>query len=93
MLKNKKVQVAVNGVFGLGMLAVATLGTTSVRADDLTLCWAAWDPANAPVELSKDFEKQSGHNMSFEFVHFESRLHSDHCCGFVRSVCNPAVCR
>ncbi|MDA8664408.1 ABC transporter substrate-binding protein [Litoricolaceae bacterium] len=37
-------------------------------ADDLTLCWASWDPANALVELSKDFEKESGHKMSFEFV-------------------------
>lgn len=37
-------------------------------ADDLTLCWASWDPANALVELSKDFEKESGHRMSFEFV-------------------------
>ena len=37
-------------------------------ADDLTLCWASWYPANALVELSKDFEKESGHKMSFEFV-------------------------
>lgn len=37
-------------------------------ADDLTLCWASWDPANALVELSKDFEAESGHKMSFEFV-------------------------
>ena len=37
-------------------------------ADDLTLCWASWDPANALVELSKDFEKESCHKMSFEFV-------------------------
>lgn len=37
-------------------------------ADDLTLCWASWDPANALVELSKDFEKESGHKMSFQFV-------------------------
>ena len=42
--------------------------TTKASAADLTLCWAAWDPANALVELSKEFEKQSGHNMSFEFV-------------------------
>ena len=41
---------------------------TGAKADDLTLCWAAWDPANALIELSKDFEEQSGHNMSFEFV-------------------------
>jgi multiple sugar transport system substrate-binding protein len=40
----------------------------SAQAADLTLCWAAWDPANALVELSKQFEGQSGHNMSFEFV-------------------------
>jgi multiple sugar transport system substrate-binding protein len=44
------------------------LGTVSAKADDLTLCWAAWDPANALVELSKDFEAKSGHKMSFEFV-------------------------
>ena len=45
----------------------ATLAPTA-HADDLTLCWAAWDPANALIELSKDFEGKSGHNMSFEFV-------------------------
>ena len=41
---------------------------SSVQAEELTLCWAAWDPANALTELSKDFEQQSGHKMSFEFV-------------------------
>ncbi|MEQ9458888.1 MAG: ABC transporter substrate-binding protein [Alphaproteobacteria bacterium] len=48
----------------------AAMGASSggAQAADLTLCWAAWDPANALVELSKDFEAQSGHNMSFEFV-------------------------
>ena len=50
--------------------AVAALlaAAGAARADDLTLCWAAWDPANALVELSKDFEAQTGHVMSFEFV-------------------------
>ena len=24
----------------------------AAQAEDLTLCWAAWDPANALVELS-----------------------------------------
>ena len=43
-------------------------GVSSAKADDLTLCWAAWDPANALIELSKDFETKSGHKMSFEFV-------------------------
>ena len=43
-------------------------GSNIVQAADLTLCWASWDPANALVELSKDFEQSSGHNMNFEFV-------------------------
>ena len=47
---------------------VAGSAATSAAAEDLTLCWAAWDPANALIELSKDFEAESGHSMSFEFV-------------------------
>ena len=50
----------------LAALGLAAAG--SAQADDLTLCWAAWDPANALVELSKDFESESGHDVSFEFV-------------------------
>ncbi|MEP5732237.1 MAG: ABC transporter substrate-binding protein [Sulfitobacter sp.] len=50
----------------------ATGLSTAAQAEDLTLCWAAWDPANALIELSKDFEEQSGHNMSFEFVPWPS---------------------
>src|SRR6185295_1254406 len=34
----------------------------------LTLCWAAWDPANALVELSKDFTAKTGIAMKYEFV-------------------------
>ena len=52
----------------LAATALAALGAGAAQAEDLTLCWAAWDPANALVELSKDFEAQSGHTMSFEFV-------------------------
>ena len=40
----------------------------AAHAEDLTLCWAAWDPANALVELSKDYEAKSGNKMNFEFV-------------------------
>ena len=32
------------------------------QAAELTFCWAAWDPANALVELSKDFEAQIRHS-------------------------------
>jgi multiple sugar transport system substrate-binding protein len=48
--------------------AVALVAGTAAKAEDLTLCWAAWDPANALVELSKDFEAKSGHKMNFEFT-------------------------
>ena len=43
-------------------------GAGSARAADLTLCWAAWDPANALVELSKDFTAKTGIGMKYEFV-------------------------
>lgn len=48
----------------LGLMAFGGMA----QAADLTLCWAAWDPANALIELSKDFEAESGNNMSYEFV-------------------------
>jgi multiple sugar transport system substrate-binding protein len=48
--------------------AASGCAATAAQADELTLCWAAWDPANALIELSKDFEEQTGHDMSFEFV-------------------------
>ena len=58
---------------GLAALAAAvalTFGGTAAQAQDktITLCWAAWDPANALVELSKDFTAKSGVKMKFEFV-------------------------
>ena len=52
----------------LSVATAAAMHAPAAQADDLTLCWAAWDPANALIELSKDFESKSGHNMSFEFV-------------------------
>jgi multiple sugar transport system substrate-binding protein len=52
----------------LASAAAIALTAAAAQAEDLTLCWAAWDPANALIELSKEFEAQSGHTMSFEFV-------------------------
>jgi len=51
-------------------LAALSLGAPSAFAQGktLTLCWAAWDPANALVELSKDFTAKTKINMKFEFV-------------------------
>ena len=50
--------------------ATVALGAAAapVHAKDLTLCWAAWDPANALVELSKDFTAKTGIPMKFEFA-------------------------
>jgi multiple sugar transport system substrate-binding protein len=50
--------------------AALALGSAAAHAEDktITLCWAAWDPANALVELSKDFTAKSGIKMKFEFV-------------------------
>ena len=65
-MKSKLVKTVAAGI-------LVTAGLPSITtAEDLTLCWAAWDPANALIELSKDFEQQSGHNMSFEFVPWTS---------------------
>jgi len=43
-------------------------GPAAAQDKELTLCWAAWDPANALAELSKDFTAESGIAMKFEFV-------------------------
>ena len=50
---------------GLGLAAGLLLGAAlpaAAQDQELTLCWAAWDPANALVELSKDFTTASGIN-------------------------------
>ena len=51
-------------------VATASLFSASAQAQQkqLTLCWAAWDPANALVELSKDFTAKTGIQMKYEFV-------------------------
>jgi multiple sugar transport system substrate-binding protein len=59
--------------FRITKLAIAAFaGLTVVGAQaqtkQLTLCWAAWDPANALVELSKDFTAKTGIQMKYEFV-------------------------
>ena len=54
----------------LAAAALLGMGSTSALAQGktITLCWAAWDPANALVELSKDFTAKTKVNMKFEFV-------------------------
>lgn len=52
----------------LGAATLAPLAPAHAEAKSIKLCWAAWDPANALVELSKDFTAKTGIGMSFEFV-------------------------
>jgi len=56
------------GAIVAAVLVAAPSGNAHAQGKSLTLCWAAWDPANALVELSKDFTTRSGVNMKFEFV-------------------------
>jgi multiple sugar transport system substrate-binding protein len=44
----------------------------AAQGKSLTLCWAAWDPANALVELGKDFTAKTGIEMKYEFVPWTS---------------------
>ncbi len=55
-------------------LVLLALGSAAAYAQpkQLTLCWAAWDPANALVELSKDFTAKTGIHMKYEFVPWPS---------------------
>ncbi len=46
----------------------AAAGAAQAQDQEITLCWAAWDPANALVELSRDFTAETGIGMQFEFV-------------------------
>src|SRR5215472_3947002 len=54
-------------LIGAAALATATALMAAAPAlaqpKTITLCWAAWDPANALVELSKDFTAKKGIKM------------------------------
>src|ERR1700751_3307080 len=54
------------------VLASSLAGQVQAEAKQLTLCWAAWDPANALVELGKDFTAKTGIEMKYEFVPWTS---------------------
>ena len=58
--------------FASSLVAFAWAGAAEAQDKSLTLCWAAWDPANALVELGKDFTKQTGIQMKYEFVPWTS---------------------
>ena len=66
----KSISKMLPGVLALAAVATLALAPTAAGAQDktITLCWAAWDPANALVELSKDFTAKTNIKMKFEFV-------------------------
>ena len=57
----------------LAAAAVSLVAAAGAQAQEksLTLCWAAWDPANALAELGKDFTAESGIKMNYEFVPYD----------------------
>ena len=61
---------ALAGIVAAGLAVAAPVN--SAQAKSLTLCWAAWDPANALVELGKDFTAKTGIKMKYEFVPWTS---------------------
>jgi multiple sugar transport system substrate-binding protein len=73
---NNREVVMIQMVRALGATAVVVAscfgGQAVAQTKQLTLCWAAWDPANALVELSKDFTAKTGIQMKYEFVPWTS---------------------
>jgi len=63
---------ALVGFVAAAMAAAAPVDHAQAQAKSLTLCWAAWDPANALVELGKDFTTKTGIEMKYEFVPWTS---------------------
>lgn len=61
-----------NAVSGYFIAFLLASGAAQAQPKQLTLCWAAWDPANALVELSKDFTANTGVQMRYEFVPWPS---------------------
>jgi multiple sugar transport system substrate-binding protein len=64
--------VANSAVLATAMMLAHGSQAQAQQSKQLTLCWAAWDPANALVQLSKDFSAKTGVNMKFEFVPWTS---------------------
>ena len=52
----------------VALTALAGSLLVAATAEKITIGWAAWDPANALVELSKDFTAETGIEVGFEFV-------------------------
>ena len=49
-------------------ISILSLSSINAKAKSITLGWAAWDPANALQELTKEFTAETGIDVNFEFV-------------------------
>ena len=67
-MNTMKALLAAGGALGAALGIGAATTPAHAQGKTITLCWAAWDPANALVELSKDFTAKTGIGMKFEFV-------------------------
>ena len=68
----KSVLSAACAIAGALALGAGLASPAQAQGKSLTLCWAAWDPANALVELGKGFTAKSGIQMKYEFVPWTS---------------------
>ena len=56
----------------ISSIVFAIFASPAAKSESITLGWAAWDPANALVELSKGFTEETGIEINFEFVDWTS---------------------
>src|SRR4030081_2410437 len=68
MKQTMKALLVTCGVLASALGVGAGITPAHAQGKTITLCWAAWDPANALVELSKDFTAKTGIKMKFELV-------------------------
>jgi multiple sugar transport system substrate-binding protein len=54
------------------LLTAISVGAAQAGDKYITVGWAAWDPANALMELSKDFTKETGIEVRGEFIPWPS---------------------
>jgi len=65
MHKNNKNRTLAKPLVAISLLIASS--SVFAQSNHLTLCWAKWDPANALVELSKEFTEKTGIEMRYEF--------------------------
>ncbi len=68
MRKVIKNSVLMTSILAIGLAGCSESADGGADASDITVCWAAWDPASALTELSKEFTAESGVEVNFELV-------------------------